>query len=218
MLHDLAALTLITMVMMHVYFALRPEKWSFTRSMIRGWITRDEYSEHHDPETVAGRLMTTTIPIPRAVLDRRIDAIESGYEFMLAYAAQGRDTDKGAAAGRNVREFLEAMDAALDGLGAAVTACARSVDADLESQAAAVFRCAGRGCACGSRCGAARALASRHQLATHRQSQCVDSSARAADGSVRRRRKLENSLENERLNRNRLEGSRAAVACRARPE
>ena len=49
-LHGLAALTLITMVMMHVYFALRPEKWLFTRAMIRGWITGAEYGEHHDPE------------------------------------------------------------------------------------------------------------------------------------------------------------------------
>jgi formate dehydrogenase subunit gamma len=48
--HDLAALTLITMVMTHVYFALRPEKLVFTRAMIRGWITRAEYEEHHDPK------------------------------------------------------------------------------------------------------------------------------------------------------------------------
>jgi formate dehydrogenase subunit gamma len=49
-LHDLAALMLITMVMTHIYFALRPEKLLFTRSMIRGWITREEYGEHHDPK------------------------------------------------------------------------------------------------------------------------------------------------------------------------
>ena len=49
-LHGLAALTLITMVMLHVYFALRPEKLLFTRAMLRGWITRAEYSEHHDPQ------------------------------------------------------------------------------------------------------------------------------------------------------------------------
>ena len=48
-LHDLAALTLITMVMMHVYFALRPEKLKFTRAMLRGWITRTEYERDHDP-------------------------------------------------------------------------------------------------------------------------------------------------------------------------
>ena len=49
-LHGLAALLLVTMVMMHVYFALRPEKLKFTRAMIRGWITRQEFDEHHDPE------------------------------------------------------------------------------------------------------------------------------------------------------------------------
>lgn len=49
-LHGLAALMLITMVMMHIYFALRPEKLLFTRAMIRGWITRAEYDEHHDPK------------------------------------------------------------------------------------------------------------------------------------------------------------------------
>jgi len=49
-LHGLGALTLITMVMAHVYFALRPEKLFFTRSMILGWITREEYAEHHDPK------------------------------------------------------------------------------------------------------------------------------------------------------------------------
>jgi formate dehydrogenase subunit gamma len=49
-LHDLAALSLITLVMTHIYFALRPEKWLFTRAMIRGWITREEYGEIHDPK------------------------------------------------------------------------------------------------------------------------------------------------------------------------
>ena len=49
-LHDVAALLLVTMVMAHVYFALRPEKLFFTRSMILGWITRDEHATHHDPE------------------------------------------------------------------------------------------------------------------------------------------------------------------------
>ncbi len=48
--HGLAALLLVTMVMMHIYFALRPEKLKFTRAMIRGWITRQEFDEHHDPK------------------------------------------------------------------------------------------------------------------------------------------------------------------------
>ena len=74
---------------------------------------------------------------PRAQLDERIEAIESGYEFMLAYAAQGRDTDKGASAGRNVREYLERMSAALDGLGAVIGACAASIDPALATTGAA---------------------------------------------------------------------------------
>ena len=76
---------------------------------------------------------------PRAELEQRIEAIESGYEFMLAYAAQGRDTDKGASAGRNVREYLERMSAALDGLGAVIGACAASIDPSLATTGAAFF-------------------------------------------------------------------------------
>jgi cytochrome b subunit of formate dehydrogenase len=47
-LHGLAALCLVTMVIVHIYFALRPEKLHFARSMILGWITREEYRAHHD--------------------------------------------------------------------------------------------------------------------------------------------------------------------------
>jgi cytochrome b subunit of formate dehydrogenase len=46
--HGFAAMTLITMVMIHVYFALRPDEWRLTRSMFRGWISRREFEEHHD--------------------------------------------------------------------------------------------------------------------------------------------------------------------------
>jgi hypothetical protein len=76
---------------------------------------------------------------PRAQLEQRIEAVESGYEFLLAYAAQGRDTDKGAAAGRNVRDYLERMAAALEDLSAVVGACAASVDPKLATTAAAFF-------------------------------------------------------------------------------
>jgi hypothetical protein len=72
-------------------------------------------------------------------LKQRIEAIETGYEFMLAYAAQGRQTDKGAAAGRNVREYLEKMAAALDGLSVVVDACASELDPALPKQGAAFF-------------------------------------------------------------------------------
>jgi formate dehydrogenase subunit gamma len=46
--HGFAAMALITMVMIHVYFALRPDEWRLTRSMFRGWISRREFEEHHD--------------------------------------------------------------------------------------------------------------------------------------------------------------------------
>jgi len=49
-LHGFAGLVSVTMIMVHVYFAIRPEKRYMTRSMLRGFITRDEYERHHDPE------------------------------------------------------------------------------------------------------------------------------------------------------------------------
>lgn len=48
--HGLSALLLITMVMTHVYFALRPEKIAFLRSMLLGWITAKEFERLHDPD------------------------------------------------------------------------------------------------------------------------------------------------------------------------
>jgi len=72
-------------------------------------------------------------------LRQRIEAIETGYEFMLAYAAQGRQTDKGAAAGRNVREYLDKMAAALDGLSPVIDACASAVNVELPMTGAAFF-------------------------------------------------------------------------------
>jgi hypothetical protein len=72
-------------------------------------------------------------------LKQRIEAIETGYEFMLAYAAQGRETDKGAAAGRNVREYLEKMALALDGLSPAIATYANALDPSLAKVGAAFF-------------------------------------------------------------------------------
>ena len=50
----------------------------------------------------------------RSPLLKRTDAIEEAYEFMLAYAAQGR-SGSGEGAGQ-IREFLEMAAGALDGL------------------------------------------------------------------------------------------------------
>lgn len=43
-------------------------------------------------------------------MDDLIEAIESGYEYLLAYAAQGKETDAGGAGGKSeVRSTLESM-------------------------------------------------------------------------------------------------------------
>ena len=47
--HGLCGVALITLTAAHVYFAVRPDKLWLTRSMIKGWITREEYLAHHDP-------------------------------------------------------------------------------------------------------------------------------------------------------------------------
>jgi hypothetical protein len=47
----------------------------------------------------------------------RIEAVEQAYEFMLAYAAQGREDEGG-----SIRQFLERAAAALDGIDAAASA------------------------------------------------------------------------------------------------
>jgi hypothetical protein len=74
-----------------------------------------------------------------ADLQARIDAIESAYEFMLAYAAQGRSTDRGAAPDRSVRTYLTRMETALAGLGAVAAAAADARDTALREGSAAFF-------------------------------------------------------------------------------
>jgi len=46
-------------------------------------------------------------------LAERIETIESSYEFMLAYAAQGRESDAGLSGGVSVRESLVGLSDAL---------------------------------------------------------------------------------------------------------
>jgi cytochrome b subunit of formate dehydrogenase len=48
-LHGLAGVGLIALIMVHVYFGIRPEKRPITKSMIVGWMSRDFYLEEHDP-------------------------------------------------------------------------------------------------------------------------------------------------------------------------
>lgn len=49
-LHGLAGVGLIALVIMHVYFAVRPEKLDITKSMIFGTMRREFYLTHYDPQ------------------------------------------------------------------------------------------------------------------------------------------------------------------------
>jgi cytochrome b subunit of formate dehydrogenase len=48
-LHGLAGVGFVGLVTVHIYMAIRPEKWFITHSMIFGWMNREKYLEHHDP-------------------------------------------------------------------------------------------------------------------------------------------------------------------------
>ena len=67
-------------------------------------------------------------------LAERIETIEQTYEFMLAYAAQGREDE----AGGSIRQFLERAADALDGLAATATVRSHAQDAT-SRQAFAAF-------------------------------------------------------------------------------
>ncbi len=49
LLHGFAGVSLIALAIIHVYFALRPEKLPITRAMVFGTMDRKYYLEHHDP-------------------------------------------------------------------------------------------------------------------------------------------------------------------------
>lgn len=48
--HGISTLALVGLICLHIYFALRPEKLFYTRSMIKGWISKDELAANHDPQ------------------------------------------------------------------------------------------------------------------------------------------------------------------------
>jgi hypothetical protein len=77
-------------------------------------------------------------------LDECVDAIESAYEYFLAYAAQGRRTDRDGGSGTSeVRQRLEQMTAALDVLDGVVRARVAAVNVDLLESSAAFFAAIG---------------------------------------------------------------------------
>ena len=64
----------------------------------------------------------------REELSRRADAIEGGYELMLAYAAQGLDTDQGAANSSQLRDHLRRFETALTDLASTYRECAAALN------------------------------------------------------------------------------------------
>ncbi len=48
--HGLCAMAAIALVLIHIYFAVRPDKLWLTRSMILGRISRQDYATHFDPQ------------------------------------------------------------------------------------------------------------------------------------------------------------------------
>src|SRR5207237_335417 len=53
--HGLAGTGLVGLVIAHVYFAVRPDKWWITKSMILGWITRRQHQPPHSRSSAARR-------------------------------------------------------------------------------------------------------------------------------------------------------------------
>jgi cytochrome b subunit of formate dehydrogenase len=50
LLHGLAGVSLIALIMVHIYMALRPEKLVISKSMVFGTLDREHFVQHHDPE------------------------------------------------------------------------------------------------------------------------------------------------------------------------
>lgn len=47
--HDFLAVVLLALVMGHVYFAIRPNEWAITRSMVTGTVSARAYAEKYSP-------------------------------------------------------------------------------------------------------------------------------------------------------------------------
>jgi cytochrome b subunit of formate dehydrogenase len=53
--HGLAGICLVALVIIHIYFAVHPNKRPITVSMITGFMNRDFYLTHHDPNRWNGK-------------------------------------------------------------------------------------------------------------------------------------------------------------------
>ena len=60
---------------------------------------------------------------PYSALKSRIDAVEEAYEYMLAYAGQGRERDDDGAPGERVGVYLERAAEAVSGIAPVAADC-----------------------------------------------------------------------------------------------
>jgi len=59
-------------------------------------------------------------------IEKRCNAIEECYEFMLAYAAQGLSSDRGSGSGEQIRDFLSRAVNAMNGLAESYATAVRT--------------------------------------------------------------------------------------------
>ena len=74
--HGAGSVALLTLIMAHLYFAVRPEKRWITLSMLHGWISRERYLEHHYHARwpVGGDASAASVAQPRDAGARRAGA------------------------------------------------------------------------------------------------------------------------------------------------
>jgi hypothetical protein len=100
----------------------------------------------------------------RDKLAQIIDTIEGGYEYLLAYAAQGRHTDRDTPAGQSPRTRIEAMAAAIAELPALARQMTGTVSAIKLDECASFFDALDRDAAVSA--AAARLVLSRKDLSS----------------------------------------------------
>ena len=78
--HGVSGVALIALTITHIYFAIRPDKWWITKSMIYGTISSEKYVENHDPGrwVIAGVTPQIEEPVPAGVGAPVIGGEESG--------------------------------------------------------------------------------------------------------------------------------------------
>ena len=48
--HGLMAMVFVSTIMLHIYFAVRPEKRLYLQAMVKGWVNKDAYLQEHEQE------------------------------------------------------------------------------------------------------------------------------------------------------------------------